>query len=286
MHKKRKIQNGALKTFFSRGIIVYVSVGIILMFIFCAVFADKLSPYDPNKMKLMDKLNSASLQHIFGCDTFGRDVLTRLMYGARVSLIASLLSGTFAACTGMLLGLLAGFNKGILRSIILRYVDLQLSIPPLLFTIIIGLFLGHGMGGLIIALGFGMIPSFIRLMYSVVLSIKNCDYIVALRIANVKSYKIVFKHLLPNSFPPMITLFTMNLAYAILLESTISFLGIGIQQPTASWGNMVSDGCKVLLQQPLLTFMPGICVALLAISFNIIGDSLRDAMDPRLKGKL
>ena len=285
MHTKKTLSS-ALKTFFSRGIIVYISVGIIVLFVFCAAFAGILSPYDPNKMQLTDAMSGVSAKHIFGCDPFGRDVLTRLMYGAQVSLLASFFSCLFAAVVGILLGLIAGYYEGAARSVIMRYVDLQLSIPPLLFTIVLGLFLGHGMFGLVIALGFGLIPTFIRLMYSMVTSIKSSDYIVALRIANIKNYKIILKHLLPNSFPPMITLFAMNMAYSVMLEATISFLGIGIQQPTASWGNMVSDGCKYMLSEPLLMVIPGVCVALLAISFNIIGDSLRDTLDPRLRGKL
>ena len=191
-----------------------------------------------------------------------------------------------AAIIGMLLGLLAGYYEKAAALIIMRYVDIQLSIPPLLFTIVIGLVAGHGLGGLIFAISFGLIPGFTRLMYGIVLSIKESDYIVALRLADIKSYKIILKHLLPNSFPSMIVMFATNLGSAIMLESTLSFLGIGIQMPTASWGNMVSDGYSYLFTNPMLALLPGVCITLIVVAFNIIGDGLRDALDPRLRGKL
>jgi len=181
---------------------------------------------------------------------------------------------------------LAGYYEKAAALIIMRYVDIQLSIPPLLFTIVIGLVAGHGLGGLIFAISFGLIPGFTRLMYGIVLSIKESDYIVALRLADIKSYKIILKHLLPNSFPSMIVMFATNLGSAIMLESTLSFLGIGIQMPTASWGNMVSDGYSYLFTNPMLALLPGVCITLIVVAFNIIGDGLRDALDPRLRGKL
>jgi ABC-type dipeptide/oligopeptide/nickel transport system permease subunit len=187
---------------------------------------------------------------------------------------------------GMLLGLVAGYYEGRIGAAIMAYVDVQLSIPPLLFTIVIGLIVGHGFGGLIIALSFGLVPGFVRLMYGIVLSIKRNDYIVAVRIANVKTYKIILRHLLPNSFPPMIIMFVLNLGMAIMLEATLSFLGIGIQTPTASWGNMVADGYSHLFDAPLLAFMPGICITMTVVAINVLGDSLRDSLDPRLRGKL
>ena len=142
------------------------------------------------------------------------------------------------------------------------------------------------MFGLIMILAFGTLPGFIRLMYGIVLSLKKEDYVVALRSANIGSGKIIFKHLLPNSFPSMIVMFAINLGVCIMLESTLSFLAIGIQPPTASWGNMVSDGYSYIFTHPLLAFLPGICITVLVVSFNVLGDGLRDALDPRLRGRL
>ena len=283
--KNTKIKS-FLRTFFSRGIIIKISVVIAFVFIAGAVFAPVIGRYDPNAIELNNALKASGNGHIFGTDAYGRDVFTRLLYGARISLLASVFSCLAAAIIGMLLGLLAGYFEKAAALIIMRYVDIQLSIPPLLFTIVIGLVAGHGLGGLIFAISFGLIPGFTRLMYGIVLSIKESDYIVALRLADIKSYKIILKHLLPNSFPSMIVMFATNLGSAIMLESTLSFLGIGIQMPTASWGNMVSDGYSYLFTNPMLALLPGVCITLIVVAFNIIGDGLRDALDPRLRGKL
>lgn len=288
MQKSAKSSNLKLllKIFFSRGIIVKISAVIAVLFILFAIFAPLLTPYHPNEIKLSDSFLEPSSEHLLGCDLYGRDVLTRLLYAARVSLLSSFFSTFLAAVIGMLLGLVAGYYEGVIGVLIMGYVDVQLSIPPLLFIIVIELIVGHGFGGMIIAISFGLIPGFVRLMYGIVLSIKRNDYIVAVRSANVKNYKIIFKHILPNSFPPMIIMFVLNLGMAIMLESILSFLGIGIQMPTASWGNMVADGYSYLFSAPLLAFMPGICITLTILAFNVLGDSLRDAIDPRLKGIL
>jgi len=283
--KNTKIKS-FLRTFFSRGIIIKISVVIAFVFIAGAVFAPVIGRCDPNAIELNNALKASGNGHIFGTDAYGRDVFTRLLYGARISLLASVFSCLAAAIIGMFLGLLAGYYEKAAALIIMRYVDIQLSIPPLLFTIVIGLVAGHGLGGLIFAISFGLIPGFTRLMYGIVLSIKESDYIVALRLADIKSYKIILKHLLPNSFPSMIVMFATNLGSAIMLESTLSFLGIGIQMPTASWGNMVSDGYSYLFTNPMLALLPGVCITLIVVAFNIIGDGLRDALDPRLRGKL
>lgn len=287
MNKIRSaFKNEKVQVFFSRGLIVWIALIIIVTFCAMAVFADFLTNYDPNQNDLPMLLNDPSPAHILGTDLYGRDVFARLLYGARVSIVASFSSCAFAAVVGMFLGLLAGYYQKFVARMVLRYVDLQLSIPPLLFTLILGLIFGRGMVGLIIALGFGMIPSFVRLMYSTVLSLMESDFITALKLGNISNLEIIFKHLLPNTFAPMVTMFAMNMGGAILLESTISYLNLGIQQPNASWGNMVSDGQAYLLTHPLLCIVPGICVILLTIAFNILGDSFADAFDPKLRGKL
>lgn len=284
---KRQIKvQSFLKTFYGRGFIVYASTAVMLVFLFIAIFAPLLSKYDPNAINLMDSLALPNSEHFFGCDLHGRDVFTRIMYGARISIVVSVLSCIVGSVVGMVLGLIAGYRQGVVGSIIMRYVDLQLAIPPMLFTIIIGMIAGHSIFGMVFAISFGMLPGFIRLMYGQVLSLKQNDYITALKFADVPTWKIIFKHLLPNAFPTMLVNFTMNLGSSIMLESTLSFLGIGIQQPTASWGSMVSDGYAYIFLRPALAFVPGVCILLLVLALNILGDSLRDAIDPRLKGKL
>ena len=285
MTRKDKIKQFRT-TFFSRGIISYLAVAFIVLFLIAAIFAPILTPYKPNDMNLRNSLATPSIKHLLGCDLHGRDVVTRLLYGARVSLVVSVFSCIIGAIRGMALGLIAGYTNGPLSTLIMRYVDVQLAIPPMLFTITIGILVGHSILGLIFALSFGMLPSYIRLMYGLVLSLKQSDYITALKFANVRTSKIIVRHLLPNAFPTMMVTFTMNLGGTIMLESTLSFLGIGIQQPTATWGSMVADGYQYIFDRPMLAFAPGLCLLLVVLAFNIAGDSLRDAIDPRLRGKL
>ena len=285
MTRKDKIKQFRT-TFFSRGIISYLAVAFIALFLIAAIFAPLLTPYKPNDMNLRNSLATPSIKHLLGCDLHGRDVVTRLLYGARVSLVVSVFSCIIGAIMGMALGLIAGYTNGPLSTLIMRYVDVQLAIPPMLFTITIGILVGHSILGLIFALSFGMLPSYIRLMYGLVLSLKQSDYITALKFANVRTSKIIVRHLLPNAFPTMMVTFTMNLGGTIMLESTLSFLGIGIQQPTATWGSMVADGYQYIFDRPMLAFAPGLCLLLVVLAFNIAGDSLRDAIDPRLRGKL
>ena len=202
MTRKDKIKQFKT-TFFSRGIISYLAVGFIALFLIAAIFAPILTPYKPNDMNLRNSLATPSIKHLLGCDLHGRDVVTRLLYGARVSLVVSVFSCIIGAMMGMALGLIAGYTNGPLSTIIMRYVDVQLAIPPMLFTITIGILVGHSILGLIFALSFGMLPSYIRLMYGLVLSLKQSDYITALKFANVKTSKIIVRHLLPNAFPTM-----------------------------------------------------------------------------------
>ena len=227
MTRKDKIKQFRT-TFFSRGIISYLAVAFIVLFLIAAIFAPILTPYKPNDMNLRNSLATPSIKHLLGCDLHGRDVVTRLLYGARVSLVVSVFSCIIGAIMGMALGLIAGYTNGPLSTLIMRYVDVQLAIPPMLFTITIGILVGHSILGLIFALSFGMLPSYIRLMYGLVLSLKQSDYITALKFANVRTSKIIVRHLLPNAFPTMMVTFTMNLGGTIMLESTLSFLGIGI----------------------------------------------------------
>lgn len=276
-----------IQRFYNRGVIVKFATGIILIFLIGIVLAPVLTPYDPNKINLQEFLQGSSTKHLLGTDAQGRDVLTRLLYGGRISLVACFLACLGSAVVGVALGLIAAYKQGsLIEVVIMRYVDFQLSMPAMLITIILGLFLGYGLFALIIAIGIGFVPSYIRLMYSLVIQLKESDYVTALRLANIKTMQIIFRHLLINSIPSAIVMFAMNLGKAIMLESTLSFLGIGIQAPQASWGTMVSDGYAYIFQRPVLCLAPGICITLLVISINIIGDSLRDTLDPRLRGRL
>ena len=283
---RKRNRKQALGIFFGRGIIVKMCTVVVVGFIFMAVFADWITPYDPAAQNLVEKLQTPSASHWLGTDFLGRDVLSRVIYGGRVSMYVSLLSGSFAAVIGIGLGLVAGYVTGIVRRVIMGMTDIILSIPGMVFTLIIAAIMGTGVMSLTLAIGIGMIPTYIRMVNGLVLSLKENDYIVASKLVGRSESKILLKHLLPNAFPSLIVLYTINLGNAIMTESSLSYLGVGINPPTATWGNMVSDAYAYLLQAPWLAMIPGICIIILIISFNVVGDGLRDALDPRLRGKL
>ena len=283
--KMKKVENLEMSTV-GRGIIVKLCTVVVVGFIFMAVFADWITPYDPAAQNLVEKLQTPSASHWLGTDFLGRDVLSRVIYGGRVSMYVSLLSGSFAAVIGIGLGLVAGYVTGIVRRVIMGMTDIILSIPGMVFTLIIAAIMGTGVMSLTLAIGIGMIPTYIRMVNGLVLSLKENDYIVASKLVGRSESKILLKHLLPNAFPSLIVLYTINLGNAIMTESSLSYLGVGINPPTATWGNMVSDAYAYLLQAPWLAMIPGICIIILIISFNVVGDGLRDALDPRLRGKL
>ena len=283
---RKRNRKQAMGIFFGRGIIVKLCTVVVVGFIFMAVFADWITPYDPAAQNLVEKLQTPSASHWLGTDFLGRDVLSRVIYGGRVSMYVSLLSGSFAAVIGIGLGLVAGYVTGIVRRVIMGMTDIILSIPGMVFTLIIAAIMGTGVMSLTLAIGIGMIPPYIRMVNGLVLSLKENDYIVASKLVGRSESKILLKHLLPNAFPSLIVLYTINLGNAIMTESSLSYLGVGINPPTATWGNMVSDAYAYLLQAPWLAMIPGICIIILIISFNVVGDGLRDALDPRLRGKL
>lgn len=285
MQKNSKF-NQFKRSFFGRGPIVKVCFIIILFMIFCAIFAPVLTKYTPTEQSLVQKFKSPSKEHLLGTDRLGRDTLTRLLYGARISLVTSVLSSLIAACIGMTLGLIAGYFKGIVSQVIMRITDAQLSIPPLILTMVLASLFGGGVQGVSIVIGISLVPTYIRVIYGLVISLKESDYIVAGKLIGQNDLSILFKHLLPNCFPSIIVLFTMNLGTAIMLESSLSFLGMGITPPTPAWGSMVSEGYSALRAHPLIALLPGLCVMVTVVSFNIVGDALRDTLDPRLRGKL
>ena len=275
-----------LRIFFGRGILVKTCTVFLVLFVILSLLAPVISPYDPNQMDLLSKLKGPSSAHWLGTDYLGRDVLSRLIYGGRVSLAVSLLAGAFAAVIGIALGLVAGYFGGVIGKVIMGATDVVLSIPGLVFTMVIAAIMGKSVMSMTIAIGIGMIPTYIRMMNGLVLSLRENDYIVSAKLQGEKERAILVRHLLPNTFPSLIVLFTINLGNAIMTESSLSYLGIGISPPTATWGNMVYDAYAYLLKAPQLAIIPGVCIIVLIIAFNVVGDGLRDALDPRLRGKM
>ena len=274
------------RVLFGRGIIAKLSFAIVLLFIFVALFANVVAPHDPYEQDLRNKLAPPSWDHLLGTDSLGRDVLSRIIHGASISLYSSVLAGLFGAAIGIFLGLLAGYYGGVSSAFIMRLSDAQLSIPGIIFTLVIASVMGSGVFSLVIAIGLGMIPTYVRMMNGLVMSIKENDYVVASKLIGQGGMKILLRHLFPNCFPSLIVLFTMNLGQGIMLEATLSYLGIGVIPPTPTWGGMVSDGYAYLTIDPLLAIVPGICIIFVIVAFNVLGDGLRDALDPRLRGKV
>jgi peptide/nickel transport system permease protein len=273
------------RVFFGRGVVSF-GIIVIVALIVTAVFAPQLAPYDPYKQQLENRLAKPSLSHPLGTDTLGRDTLSRIIYGARTSLIIGIVAVCAAATSGMILGLIAGYFGGMTNVIIMRLIDALMSCPMMLLALTIAGVLGGGLGNIILALGIALIPPYARLMCGQVLQIKQNDYVTASRAIGAPNWRIMLLDITPNCISPLIVQMTMMLGVAILAEAGLSFLGIGIEPPGAAWGAMVSEGRRYLLENPILSFAPGLAIMLVVFSFNMVGDGLRDALDPRLRGTL
>lgn len=271
------------KVFFSRGLVVFGLV-VILLFIIAAVFAPWIAPYNPDKIDMNHALLQPSSAHWLGTDALGRDTLSRTIYGTRISLLIGLVVVVFGSIVGMSLGLVAGYYGGWIYNIVMRLVDALMAFPMLILALLLASLLGSGIRNIIIALGIAMIPAYARLMCGQVMSVRENDYILAGRSMGASHTRIMMRHLAPNCFPPLIVMMTMMLGTTILAEAGLSFIGIGVQPPVATWGNMVNDGRTYLLSNPLLSFAPGLAIMLVVYAFNMIGDGLRDALHPQLRG--
>jgi peptide/nickel transport system permease protein len=258
------------------GVIVLTTLTVL-----CAV-ASLISPYDPDKTQLLAIYEPPSLAHPFGTDDLGRDLATRILYGGRVSLTIGLLAVTVAISMGTLVGVAAGYYGGWIDSLLMRFVDALYSFPRLFLLILFGVFFrGMTVGVIILVLGLLSWLTTSRLVRATFLSIKQREFVEAARSVGVRDRRIIFRHILPNSLAPIIVAGTLGVGGAIIAESTLSFLGLGIQPPTASWGNMLNHATTDMGKAPWIAFFPGFFIFLAVISINFIGDGLRDALDPR-----
>jgi peptide/nickel transport system permease protein len=273
------------KVLFDRKIVI-VGFIVIALLLLAAIFAGFLAPYDPYKIDLNSQLLQPGKAHLLGTDNMGRDTLSRVIYGTRISLLVGITSVGIAAIFGITLGLVAGYFGGFTFTIIMRIMDAMMSFPIILFALVIVAVLGGGLQNILITLGIGLIPGYTRLICGQTLSIKENDYVLASRTIGMSNRGILLRHILPNCFPPLIVLMSMTLGMAILAEAGLSFLGVGVKAPIAAWGSMVSDGYNYLLTNPMLSLAPGIAIMLVVFAFNMVGDGLRDALDPRLRGIL
>ena len=272
-----------ISVFFGRPLPV-VGLVIIAILLLAAIFSPLIAPDDPYSMDIIHKLQPPSREHLLGTDSLGRDTLSRIIYGSRTSLIVGISAIGISSVIGLSLGLIAAFFGGTLYQIIMRFIDALMAFPMLLLALLIASLLGGGMKNVIIALGIGMIAPPCRLMCGVAMSIKENDYVLAARAAGMGNTRIMLEQILPNAFPPLLVMITIGLGATILAEAGLSFIGIGITPPTPAWGGMVNDGYKFLFTSPVLAISPGVAIMLVVFGFNMMGDGLRDALDPRLRG--
>ena len=273
------------RVFFQRPFVIFGLV-VLLLLVSTAIFAAWLAPYDPYKQNLGLALAQPGAEHLLGTDTLGRDTLSRLIYGSRTALIIGFVTVAIASLIGMTLGLLAGYFGGLTNMIIMRLIDAIMPFPMILLALLIAALLGGGIKNVIIALAIATITPYARVMNGVAMSVKENDYILAERAMGSTSLRVMLNHVLPNSFQPMIVMMTLQLGSVILAEASLSFLGIGITPPGAAWGSMVNAGYRDLLTNPMLSVAPGIAIMLVVFAFNMVGDGLRDALDPRLRGTM
>jgi peptide/nickel transport system permease protein len=268
---------------FRRSTNAMIGLFLTVSFIVIAIVAPVIAPHSPIEFDLLNQMASPSWDHPLGTDALGRDVLSRLIYGSRITLLITAGAVTIAVIAGTLMGLTAGFRGGWIDHAIMRVVDVMLAMPMFLLAIAIIAALGPGTVNVIIAVGIGSIPDFARVARGSTISVKQEDYTLAARALGSRNARIMFRHILPNVTAPLLVQTTLRLATAILTASGLSFLGLGPQPPTAEWGAMLSQGRNFIINSPQLVIVPGLAILLATIGFNLLGDGLRDALDPRMK---
>ena len=249
--------------------------------VFIAIFAPILAPYDPIAQSWTAVRKAPSLQHLFGTDEAGRDILARILYGARASLLAGLTSVGIAMAIGVPLGLAAGFIGGFIDGLISRFTDAMLACPFLILAIALAAFLGPSLTNAMLAIGITATPLFIRLTRGQVLSVKAEEYVEAARAVGNPQWRVAVRHILPNILPQLMVQATLTIAAAIIAEASMSFLGLGLQPPEPSWGSMLNSAQRFISNAPWMALWPGLAIFLTVLSFNLLGDGLRDALDPR-----
>lgn len=260
-----------------------IGMVVIIIFILIAIFADQLAPYDYAAQDLTSMYLSPCAEHPLGTDNLGRDMLSRIIYGTRISLLIGFSSVGISLLIGTLLGCLAGFYGGKVDTLIMRFMDVMLAVPSVLLAIVIAAVLGTGVFNLILAIGIASIPSYARIVRASILSIRDQEYIEAARISGCSDARMILRHILPNILAPVIVQTTLGLGLAILNASGLSFLGLGVEAPMPEWGSMLAAARGDMRNYPYLVTFPGIAIVLVVLALNMVGDGLRDALDPKLK---
>ena len=275
----------AVKRLWRENKLAAASAIVILLFILAAILAPVLTPYTFDGMDLHNRLAPPSRAHLLGTDEAGRDVLTRMLYGSRVSLLVGIVPTVISMLAGAILGIIAGYNGGRTDAVIMRIADVMLAFPSMFLAMAIMYTLGDGMINIFLALALVNWASVARIVRAETLKLKETEFVEAARSIGVGKLTIMLRHILPNCVPSLIVLFTLNIPSAILSESSLSFLSIGIKPPQASWGLMVNAGRQFLYSQPWLSLSPSVAIMVVVLAFNFLGDGLRDVLDPHLKNQ-
>ena len=262
-----------------------VGAVLLLLAIVAALFAPLLAPYDPTLIHPSDRLAAPGARYLLGADALGRDLVSRALYGTRVSLQVSFTAVSLASAVGITIGLLAGYFRGVTDLVLMRIMDVIFAFPTILLALALVAVLGPDLQNLIIAITIVYVPAFARITRGSTLVAREELYVEAARSIGVTHRRAMVRHVLPNVSAPIIVQFTVSLAYAILVEASLSFLGLGIQPPAPSWGSMLATGKPYVELSPWLSVVPGVAIVLTVLSFNLLGDGMRDALDPRLRSR-
>lgn len=256
---------------------------IICILVLFALIPDVLAPYGLDEQRPAEALQWPNINHLMGTDNFGRDIFSRIIYGARTSIQVGFIAVAFSCVTGCLLGAIAGFYGGGVDNVVMRTMDVLMAVPSTLLAISVAAALGSGLFSLMLAAGIGTIPSYARTVRASVLTVKDQEYIEAARAGGAGDLRIILRHILPNCLAPIIVRSTLGVASAILTCASLSYIGLGVQPPTPEWGNMLNTGKAYLLNEWYMALFPGLAIMLVILALNLLGDGLRDALDPRMK---
>ena len=266
-----------------RNRLAMVGLVIIIILVITAIFADYIAPYGYAEQNLANQYQTPNAEHWFGTDELGRDIFSRVVYGSRVSLRVGFISVSISMTIGVAIGAITGYYGGKIDNILMRFIDIVQALPDILLAIAIMAALGPGLTNLMVAVGIAAIPGYARLVRSSVLSLRDQEFVEAARANGSSDARIILKHIIPNCMAPIIVQATLGVAYAIINAAGLSFIGLGLEPPTPEWGAMLSGGRAYIRDYPHMTLVPGLAIVLTILALNLLGDGLRDALDPKLK---
>ena len=266
-----------------RNRLAMVGLVIIIILVITAIFADYIAPYGYAEQNLANQYQTPNAEHWFGTDELGRDIFSRVVYGSRVSLRVGFISVSISMTIGVAIGAITGYYGGKIDNILMRFIDIVQALPDILLAIAIMAALGPGLTNLMVAVGIAAIPGYARLVRSSVLSLRDQEFVEAARANGSSDARIILKHIIPNCMAPIIVQATLGVAYAIINAAGLSFIGLGLEPPTPEWGAMLSGGRAYIRDYPHMTLFPGLAIVLTILALNLLGDGLRDALDPKLK---